>query len=116
MNKISSSSKKLKKDIIVSVRLPKSLVEELRDIQKINHFMDLSDEIRFIVRKYCLGVMVNSNSSSTKPPIETLLEEKRKEKLIEDLTKIIDNLKTSKQDISSNTKSIGLIAGLNENK
>jgi len=105
MNKLPSSKKK--KDVIVSVRLPKSLVEELKDIQKINHFMDLSDEIRFVVRRYCLGVLNSANSSSTQPPIEVLLEEKRKEKLISDLTKIIENLKNNKQDVLLNTHSIG---------
>jgi hypothetical protein len=92
MNKINST--KLKKDVIVSVRLPKGLVDELKDIQKINHFMDLSDELRFVVRKYCLSFLNSQESqSSIQPPIELLAEQKRKEKLIDDLTKIIANLK-----------------------
>lgn len=36
-------------DIIVSVRMPKSLVRELKARQK--HFLDLSEEVRSIVRK-----------------------------------------------------------------
>jgi hypothetical protein len=94
MNKL--VSERPKKDVIVSVRLPKSLIEELKDIQKVNHFMDLSDEIRFVVRRYCLSFL-NSQQSPIKPPIEMLLEQKRKEKLIEDLTKIIENLKGNAQ-------------------
>jgi hypothetical protein len=86
-----------RKDVIVSVRLPRSLIEELRDIQKVNHFMDLSDEIRFVVRRYCLGFL-NSQQSEVKPPIELLVEQKRKEKLIDDLSKIIENLKQSKNN------------------
>ena len=117
MNKL-PSSKKIKKDVIVSVRLPQSLVEELKDIQRINHFMDLSDEIRFVVRRYCFGILNNSNSSSLHSPIETLLEQKRKEKLISDLTKIIDNLKSNNQDVAVNsqTKSVNSTIGSNEYK
>jgi hypothetical protein len=115
MNK-ASTIKRQKKDVLVSVRLPKSLVEELKDIQKINHFIDLSDEIRFVVRKYCLNVLNITNSISSKPPVELLLEERRKEKLISDLTNIIDNLKNTKQDVSLTTKSLGLNAGANEHK
>jgi metal-responsive CopG/Arc/MetJ family transcriptional regulator len=89
-------SERSKKDVIVSVRLPKSLIEELKDIQNVNHFMDLSDEIRFVVRRYCLSFL-NNQQSSVKPPIEMLLEQKRKEKLIEDLSKIIENLKGNAQ-------------------
>lgn len=92
-----------RKDIIVSVRLPKSLVDELKDIQKVNHFIDLSDEIRFVVRRYCLGFL-NTQQSGMQPPIEVMAEQKRKEKLIEDLTKIIDNLKGNKQVQDTATK------------
>ena len=106
MNKLySSNSLKLKprKDVIVSVRLPKGLVDELKDLQKINHFMDLSDEMRFIVRRYCLSFLntQNSGSSNISPPIELLAEQRRKEKLIDDLSKIIVGLKGDKTTTSS---------------
>jgi hypothetical protein len=81
--------KRPKKDVIVSVRLPKSLVDELKDIQQVNHFMDLSDEIRFIVRRYCLSFL----NTQGQPPTDSLVEERRKEKLIQELTKIINTLK-----------------------
>jgi len=98
MNKLQTSHKP-KKDVIVSVRLPKSLIDELKDIQQVNHFMDLSDEIRFVVRKYCLSFLNTQGQQSTiLPPIELLAEQKRKERLIEDLSKIIENLKNNKQD------------------
>jgi hypothetical protein len=104
MNKIETSkslSKKSRKDIIVSVHLPASLIAELKDIQQVNHFMDLSDEIRFIVRRYCLGFLNSQGQSSSlsqlsQPPIELLLEQKRKEKLIDDLSKIIEGLRNNK--------------------
>ncbi|MGV8172554.1 MAG: hypothetical protein ACP5OA_07735 [Candidatus Woesearchaeota archaeon] len=92
---IRSSPIRSRKDIIVSVRLPKSLVDELKDIQKVNHFMDLSDEIRFVIRRYCLGFL-NTKQPNMQPPIETMLEQKRKEKLIGDLSKIIETLRGNK--------------------
>ena len=94
MNKPSKTSKAhSKKDIIVAVRMPKGMVEELRDIQKINHFMDISDEIRYVLRKYCTPSQVPKIGSDG---IESaLLENKRKEKLIEDLNNIIAQLKES---------------------
>lgn len=36
---------------MISVRMPLSLVKELRDSAKTNHFMDLSEEIRFIIKQ-----------------------------------------------------------------
>ena len=80
-------NKRSKKDIIVAVRMPRGLVDELKDIQKINHFMDMSDEIRFIVRKYCIPGNEPTDLTGA------LIENKRKEKLIEDLNNIISQLK-----------------------
>ena len=77
-------NKESRKDIIVAVRMPKGLVEELRDLQQINHFMDISDEIRYIIRKYCLNIMGQSKQT---------LDDKRKEKLIDDLNTILTGLK-----------------------
>ena len=43
---------------IVSVRMPSSLVQKLRELAKKNHFLDVSEEVRSIikvqVRKYKL--------------------------------------------------------------
>lgn len=84
-----------KKDIIVAVRMPKGLVLELRDIQKINHFMDMSDEIRYIVRKY--GMQSPIGQLPQKDIGNAFLESKRKEKLIEELNKIISQLQVGKE-------------------
>jgi len=80
------NSVRQKKDAVVSVRMPKGLVQELRDLQKINHFMDISDEIRFVIRKYCLPKNLTQERS------QKSLEEKQK--LITDLDKILRELKT----------------------
>jgi hypothetical protein len=72
-----------KKDIIVAVRMPRGLLEELKDLQKINHFMDISDEIRFILRKYTI--------TPSDPQIN--LELQRKDMLIKELTNIVEKFK-----------------------
>jgi len=104
-----SNVRRSHKDVIVSIRLPKGLVDELRDIQDVNHFMDLSDEIRFIVRRYCLRFL-NSGNSSMQAPIELIAQQKRKEKLIEELSKMIDTLK-SDDDSSAMKEEEEKIAG-----
>jgi hypothetical protein len=89
MNKHLSSRKnsinasRQKKDTIVAVRMPRGLVEELKDLQKINHFMDISDEIRFVIRKNVLPMGVEKTDQ----------ELRKKEQLIQDLNRIITELK-----------------------
>ncbi len=77
-----------KKDTIVAVRMPKGLVEELKDLQKINHFMDISDEIRYVIRRYVFNVGTEHADSE-----KTIQELKKKEQLIQDLSRIITELK-----------------------
>jgi hypothetical protein len=89
MNRLVNRSKiehvlRQKKDILVAVRMPKGLITELKSLQKTNHFMDMSDEIRFVIRKYTI------NASSNDPG-----ELQKKEQLIADLSKIIDGLKNN---------------------
>lgn len=38
-------------DQIVSVRMPSSLVDELKDLAEKNHFLDVSEEIRSLLRE-----------------------------------------------------------------
>jgi len=85
MNKHLSPSKtfRQKKDTIVAVRMPRGLVDELKDLQKINHFMDLSDEIRFVIRKNVLPIGIEKTDQ----------ELRKKEQLIQDLNRIIMELK-----------------------
>lgn len=39
---------------VVSVKMPASLVKELRRLQKRDHYLDLSEQLRSIVRQRCL--------------------------------------------------------------
>lgn len=85
--------KNSKKEIIVAVRMPSGLVMELRDLQKINHFMDISEEIRYIVRKYCLP-SIKQEPISQVISQSKFIEEKQKEKLIEELSALLSTLKS----------------------
>ena len=38
-------------DVLVSVRMPESLLSKLKELAKRDHFMDVSEEIRSITRK-----------------------------------------------------------------
>ena len=38
-------------DSIVSLRIPSSLIKELKDLAKKNHYMDVSEEVRSILRE-----------------------------------------------------------------
>lgn len=42
---------KIRNERLISVRLPRSLHQELTRLAKEKHFMDLSEEMRFILRR-----------------------------------------------------------------
>jgi len=86
-------------DVMVSIRMPKGLVEELRDLAVKNHYMDLSDEIRQVIKQKCLANMepYKHELSKVRESLEKEIVTKKvvedKEKLISELKKIIDELK-----------------------
>lgn len=41
-------------DVIVSVRMPKGLANKLREIAETQHYMDVSEVVRCILRKHYL--------------------------------------------------------------
>lgn len=87
------------KDVMISVRIPSGLVKELKELTEKNHYMDLSEHMRAIIReksmqyvepyRYELSKMrkeMENNISANKA-----LEEKKK--LVEELKSIIKELK-----------------------
>jgi Arc/MetJ-type ribon-helix-helix transcriptional regulator len=76
-------------DHIVSVRMPESLVEELRTLSEKNHYLDVSELIRSLLREKWLEhsdpysvqlLAIRENLSKTQVPerIRTLKEDLRK--------------------------------------
>ena len=87
------------KDIVVSVRLPTSLVQELKILAKENHYLDLSEQIRTIIRNKCEEYYspykheVQKMREQLEQNISEKKDSKDKEKLLEELQKIIMELK-----------------------
>lgn len=83
-------------DVMVSVRMPKSLLLELKELAKKHHFLDLSEEIRSIVR--------NKWMEHTKPEllelkklrenIEEDIKKKSEEKVREEVRKELEKIRT----------------------
>ncbi|MBU0666187.1 MAG: hypothetical protein ABIC91_02540 [Nanoarchaeota archaeon] len=85
-------------DTVVSVRMPSSLVRELRILSEKNHFMDLSEEIRSIVRSKCLrysqpfSADVKKLREELKEIFEVKKEQETKQELITQLKKLSEKL------------------------
>jgi Arc/MetJ-type ribon-helix-helix transcriptional regulator len=87
------------KDVMISVRVPSGLLTELKELTEKNHYMDLSEHIRAIIReksmqfaepyKYELTKMREEMES--KISANKSIEEKKK--LVEELKNIIQELK-----------------------
>jgi len=54
-NGLSMANKNTNKNKLVSVRLPSSLVEELRVLAEKNHYLDVSELIRSVLRQRWFG-------------------------------------------------------------
>jgi len=86
-------------DVVVSVRMPTSLVSKLKFLAKENHFKDLSEELRSIVRTQCIKYSqpYTSELQKLREDLSTQLEVKKKQahktQLISDLKDILEQLK-----------------------
>ncbi len=87
------------KDTVVSIRLPNTLVQELKELAQENHYLDLSEQIRTIIRKKCeqhqspYKYEVQKMREQLEQKISNTKETKDKEKLLEELQNIIMELK-----------------------
>lgn len=83
-------------DIMVSIRMPKSLASELRLLAKTQHFLDLSEEVRSIVRQKW-AFHANPELFEVKKLRESIGDEiKRKStlKVQEEVTKELEKIKS----------------------
>ena len=55
---------------MISIRIPQSLIKELKDVSKKDHFLDLSEAVRSIIRR---------NWAKQKDPLSYQLKQVRKE-------------------------------------
>ena len=85
-------------DILVSVRMPSSMLLKLKELVKKEHFMDLSDEIRSITRKRWLAFK-NPELVEIKNLRKDILKEVRKKSENEIRKKVINELNEIKKDL-----------------
>ena len=82
-------------DVMVSVRMPKSLAEELRNLTKKHHFLDISEHVRSIVRARWIE-SENPQLSEIKKlreDIEGELKRKSAEKVQEEVARELEKIK-----------------------
>jgi Arc/MetJ-type ribon-helix-helix transcriptional regulator len=86
-------------DIVIGVRMPAGLVKELKDLVPKNHFLDLSEALRSVVRAKCMQFSqpYSYELKKLREDLEKELAAKHKlddkQKMITDLKKIIEELK-----------------------
>ena len=85
-------------DVLVSVRMPSTLVNELRALAKKNHFMDLSEELRSIVRQKCLEYN-SPYDIQLKKIVKDIEEEVTKKEKVQAKKEIITNLKNLLEEL-----------------
>ncbi|MBU0472201.1 MAG: hypothetical protein KKF89_00775 [Nanoarchaeota archaeon] len=89
-------------DVVVSIRMPSSLVSELKTLADYNHYKDLSEEIRSVVRTKCLQYAQPYASELQKlreelsQQLTINKERERKSQLVEDLKKLVNELQNEK--------------------
>ncbi len=80
---------------VVSVKMPSSLVNELRKLQEKNHYLDLSEQLRSVVRQKCLELsnpytegLKSLRADLTRDASESSAE-RAKEKVLRDLIQLL---------------------------
>ncbi len=82
------------KNVMISVRIPTSLVEELKESVKKDHFLDLSEAVRSIIRdKYTEGKDPQAHElRRLRKEIASNIDKKNQAELIVELKKIRDSI------------------------
>ena len=90
------------KDVVISVRMPASLTKELKILTEKNHYMDMSEHLRSVIRDKCIEYIEPYKHELTKirenmeDKLATAHAMKDKKRLVEDLQKIIKELQNEK--------------------
>ena len=87
-------------DVMVSVRMPKSLALELKELVRPNHFLDLSEEVRGIVREKWVSA-INPELFEIKKlreNIEAEIRKKSTKKIEEEVAKEREKIKSQLKD------------------
>jgi metal-responsive CopG/Arc/MetJ family transcriptional regulator len=81
-------------DSVISVRMPSSLVQRLKELSKDNHFLDLSEEVRSIIKFKIKNYTeeIPEKSEEAQKPADFKTENIVKEEVVKRLKKIIKEL------------------------
>jgi len=89
-------------DVMISVRMPEGLVNELKELAKSKHFMDLSEEVRSIVRERWLESKdpylyeVKKLRSEIKSELKDKIIKRSEEELVKELKRIKERIRNEK--------------------
>ncbi len=75
---------------VVSIRIPKSLLEELQELAKENHYLDLSEQIRDVIREKVTQRLKQETPPQKEQPTSD------KEQIINELKKFLKELEDEK--------------------
>jgi Arc/MetJ-type ribon-helix-helix transcriptional regulator len=79
---------------VVSVKLPGTLAKEVRRLTQEHHFLDVSEQVRSIVRQRCLKYMVPYDDiqglkTALEAQVRTEQDRLQRERLLTDIAKLI---------------------------
>ena len=82
-------------DIIVAIRMPKSLAWEIKELAKRQHFLDVSEEVRSIVRQKWLSYSAPElfELKKLREGIEKEIKQKSITKIREEVAKELEKIK-----------------------
>lgn len=82
------------KNYMISVRLPSSLVEEVKDVSKKDHYLDLSEAVRSIIRNNWLKNKdpISFQLRRMRKEINATINQKNQEQLLNELKRIMDSV------------------------
>ena len=86
------------KDTMISVRLPTSMIQELKQLGQQNHYVDLSEYVRAILRKKCENcdetkTQTTSQETNTSTNNSINIADEKKKFLMLELERIVSELK-----------------------
>jgi len=86
------------KDAMISVRMPSNMIKELKELAEKNHYIDLSEQLRDVIRIKCSKLLSEPADSKQKTEHSGQKTERKeqitdKQRLVLELSKIVEELK-----------------------
>lgn len=79
---------------VISVKMPSTLVKELRNLTASHHYLDLSEQVRSVVRQKCLKyTQPYDDVAKLKQDLESQIKssnQMRKEQILQELQRLLE--------------------------